>query len=89
LRPLFDVVDYAQKNNTPGSLKKEDIARATGMKGLAASGYAPAPAANSPNIDRLNRRLDEPFIGEVSITGRKGIKENLDRYEKLIKNASR
>ncbi|MDR2690859.1 MAG: hypothetical protein LBB73_00925 [Dysgonamonadaceae bacterium] len=44
---------------------------------------------NAEVTDRLNRRLDEPFIGEVSITGRKGIKENLDRYEKLIKNASR
>jgi hypothetical protein len=77
------------------------------MKGFAAGGYAPAPAANSPNIDnakageqpdlgllisvidRLNRRPDEPFTGEVSITGRKGIKENPDRYGKMIKNASR
>jgi hypothetical protein len=38
LRPLFDAVDYAQKNNTLGFLKKEDIARATGMKGFAAPG---------------------------------------------------
>jgi hypothetical protein len=44
---------------------------------------------NAEVTDRLNRRLDEPFVGEVSITGRKGIKENLDRYDKMIKNASR
>jgi TP901 family phage tail tape measure protein len=44
---------------------------------------------NAEVTDRLNKRLDEPFVGEVSITGRKGIKENLDRYEKMTKNASR
>jgi TP901 family phage tail tape measure protein len=44
---------------------------------------------NAEVTDRLNKRLDEPFTGEVSITGRKGVKENLDRYEKMIKNASR
>ena len=110
MRPLFDVFEEAQKNHTLGSLKKEDIAKAIGIRGFAGGGYTTAPAAlpakasqksnakedGQPDwrllistIDRLNKKLDEPFVGEVSITGRKGIKENLDRYEKLIKNASR
>jgi hypothetical protein len=44
---------------------------------------------NAEVTGRLNRRPDEPFTGEVSITGRKGIRENPDRYGKPIKNASR
>ena len=44
---------------------------------------------NTEVTEKLNKRLDEPFVGEVSITGRKGIKENLDLYERMISNASR
>jgi hypothetical protein len=44
---------------------------------------------NAEVTDRLSKRLDEPFIGEVSITGRKGIKEKMDTYDKMIKHASR
>jgi TP901 family phage tail tape measure protein len=102
LRPVFDVVDYAQRNNTLASLKKEDIAQALGIKGFAAGGYVNHPANGSAPgydlpqletlvsvIDRLNEKLDEPFVGEVSITGKKGIKENMDRYDKMIKQTSR
>ena len=39
--------------------------------------------------EKLNKRLDEPFVGEVSITGRKGVKENLELYDRMISNASR
>lgn len=103
LRPVFDVVDYAQRNNTLSSLKKEDIARALSIKGFASGGYVnPTVVTNNTKeidpaymeslirvIDRLDRKLDEPFVGEVSITGKKGIKENMNLYDQMIKNASR
>jgi hypothetical protein len=44
---------------------------------------------NAEVTDRLNKRLDEPFVGEVTVTGKKGIRENMDLYEKMINNASR
>ncbi|GHU79670.1 phage tail tape measure protein [Bacteroidia bacterium] len=44
---------------------------------------------NAEVTDRLNDRLDEPFVGEVTVTGKKGIKENMDLYNQMIKNASR
>jgi hypothetical protein len=84
-------------------LSKKDIAQALGIKGFSSGGYAnPTVVANNTKeidrsylesliylIDRLDRKLDEPFVGEVSITGRKGIKENMDLYDKMINNASR
>jgi hypothetical protein len=44
---------------------------------------------NMEVTEKLNQKLDEPFVGEVSITGRKGINENMDLYERMINNASR
>ena len=44
---------------------------------------------NAEVTDKLNSRLGEPFVGEVSITGRRGINENMDLYDRMINNASR
>jgi|GEM_PF-964438 len=44
---------------------------------------------NAEVIDRLNKRLDDPFVGEVSITGKKGINENMELYDKMKNNATR
>lgn len=40
-------------------------------------------------IARLERRLKEPFVAVASISGRDGIKNRMDEYERLIKNKSR
>jgi TP901 family phage tail tape measure protein len=44
---------------------------------------------NADTTERLNARLDEPFVGEVYIDGPRGVKKNLDDYDRLIQNASR
>jgi TP901 family phage tail tape measure protein len=41
------------------------------------------------SLNMLNKKLDEPFIGEFSITGEKGFEKVWNEYNKLIKNASR
>ncbi|MDR1339016.1 MAG: phage tail tape measure protein [Prevotellaceae bacterium] len=103
LRPVFDVIDYAQRNNTIHSLEKKDIARALGIKGFDTGGYVNQTMVNNNSpvidpgyfealiavIDRLDKKLEEPFVGEVSITGQRGIKENMDLYNRMINNASR
>jgi len=103
LRPVFDVIDYAQRNNTINSIGKNDIARALGVKGFDSGGYVNQTVNNNNTqelnpayiealiavIDRLDKKLDEPFVGEVSITGRRGIAENMNLYDRMIKNASR
>lgn len=40
-------------------------------------------------IEKLNKRLDEPFEAYSVVSGKKGSYEQTKRYEKLIKNASR
>jgi len=44
---------------------------------------------NAEVTERLNNRLDRPFVGEVSVTGRRGIKENMDLYNRMVENTSR
>lgn len=48
LRPLFDMVDYAQRNNTVSSLSKKDLANALQLpaSGYSSGGYT-SPAASS------------------------------------------
>lgn len=51
--------------------------------------YAAMLARQAEVIEKLNRRLDEPFEAYSVISGKKGSFEQTKRYEKLIKNASR
>jgi hypothetical protein len=44
---------------------------------------------NAQVSDGLLKRLEEPFIGEVSITGRHGIEENMRSYDRMKSNATR
>ncbi len=105
LRPVFDVIDYAQRNNTVSSLKKEDIAKALRIQGYSSGGYTPqvqkyevSRTDNNNNatyerfillMERLEKKMDEPFIGEVSLLGRNGIKEKMDLYNKIKSNTTR
>ena len=51
--------------------------------------YAAMLARQAEVIDKLNRRLDEPFEAYSVISGKNGSFEQTKKYEKLIKNASR
>jgi hypothetical protein len=110
LKPVFDIMDYAQRTGNTAALTGPDMAMAIG--GAPAKNYSlpsgqPAAASGTgtgtgynedmvlvmtgmvKTLDRLNRRLDEPFTGEVAITGQKGFEKVWNDYNKLIKNASR
>jgi hypothetical protein len=108
LKPVFDIMDYAQRTGNTAALTGPDMALAIGgapVKSYSApSGQAVTANGNSAGydenmilimtgmvktLDRLNRRLDEPFTGEVAITGQKGFEKVWNDYNKLIKNASR
>ena len=45
-------------------------------------------AEGNGGIERLNSRLNEPFVTVNTITGDTGIKKAQDEYEKLMKNKS-
>ena len=97
-RPMIEALDYAQRTNTIGSLKADDVSRtitaptviATSNDGKAVSEslktQAIALAGYAAVIRRLNERLDEPFVTVNTITGDTGIKKAQDDYDKLIRN---
>lgn len=107
LRPVFDIMDYAQRTGNVSALTGPDMARALGTS-TPPAGNTPAgqpvisgqTASTNPDVIRalesntrmmaiLNKKLEEPFVGEVYIDGPRGVKQNLTDYDKLIKNATR
>lgn len=101
-RPLIEALDYAQRNNTVGSISSADVSRSITAPMVLANGGAssqPEVIVNVPlnnNSDRelndtlvrLNKRLDEPFVTINTVTGDYGSKKAQDDYDRLIKNKS-
>ena len=101
-RPLLEAMDYAQKNNTIGSLRMEDVSRSITAPMLLASQtpqpvivQQPAPTVvveqnkeYADTMKRLSRRLNEPFVTVNTVTGDHGIQKAQSDYDKLMKNKS-
>ncbi len=96
-RPMIEALDYAQRTNTIGSLRSEDVSRSiTAPQSISriadgspsAAVVASAMAQYSGVIDRLAKRLDEPFVTVNTVTGDAGIKHAQDEYTKLMNNKS-
>ncbi len=103
-RPLINALDYAQRTNTIGSLRAEDVSRSIAPQSTSSAsasqsatqpivvqapqdGLATAALAKyEKTLDRLNRRLDEPFVTVNTVTGDTGIKQAQDEYDQLIRN---
>lgn len=94
-RPLIEALDYAQRNNTIGSLRLGDL----NMSAPSASAPSSSPAATAQMqqlaatnamlmgaIAKLNRRLNEPFVTVNTVTGDTGIKKAQTDYERLMRN---
>lgn len=96
-RPMIEALDYAQRTNTIGSLRSEDVSRSitagqsiSMLADSSTSGalIAAALASNAGVVDRLTRRLDEPFVTVNTVTGPTGIKQAQDEYDMLMRNKS-
>lgn len=97
-RPMIEALDYAQRNNTLGSLRPADVSRSVSapavIAGAASDGQTErlmvAVAAALGNYDgtmaRLTDRLNEPFVTVNTVTGDMGIKEAQDEYQRLMNN---
>ena len=92
-RPIIDALEYAQRTNTIGSIRR--------VSALPAPISLPAPSpdggGNSPDtgvllatyfavLKKLGDRLDEPFVTVNTVTGDRGIKKAQDEYDRLIRN---
>lgn len=96
-RPMIEALDYAQRTNTIGSLKDEDVSRSIratdSMVRMAESDgssalMVAAIAQNAQAVAALNDRLREPIGAVVTVTGDHGIKKAQDEYDNLLKNKS-
>ncbi|MDE7080861.1 MAG: phage tail tape measure protein, partial [Muribaculaceae bacterium] len=93
-RPILEALDYAQRTNTVGRLAAADVSRSlTAPMVIAHAAQAPAASVASDSrlsevVDRLARRLDEPFVTVNTVQGDTGIRQAQLRYQRLISNKS-
>ena len=96
-RPMIDALDYAQRTNTIGSLRTEDVSRSINapaelsrIAGSDSSGalVVAAVAQSSEAVSALTKRLNEPFVTVNTVTGDKGINETREEYDRLMANKS-
>ena len=94
-RPMIEALDYAQRTNTVGSLRPDDVSRAiTANNSLVriaesdgSSALMVAAAVQmSHTVDNLTDRLNEPFITVNTVTGKYGYKQAEDEYTRLMNN---
>lgn len=109
-KAIVNMLDYAQRTNTIGSIKSADVSRSITAPMEIASMQTPLvgavnaiskqtsfdePFVNKSDEDKisdvlnkLNARLDEPFVTVNTVTGDTGIKHAQEEYERLMKNKS-
>ena len=94
-RPMIEALDYAQRTNTIGSLRAEDVSRSIrasdSMVRMAESDgssalMVAAVAQSAQAVDALNNRLKEPLGAIVTVTGDYGINKAQNEYDQYMKN---
>jgi hypothetical protein len=95
---MIEALDYAQRTNTIGTLRSEDVSRTITAPAVIArqsedgrlqrsmAATAAALSEYSSAIDKLNRRLNEPFVTVNTVEGDRGIKRAQDEYDNLMRN---
>lgn len=101
VRPVLDLIDQAQRNNTIGSLTAKDVSAVlSGVASTTNNTYCQqsVPADNGMSvimlkavkvIDSLNKRLDEPIYTYTRATGKMGVNEAQDLVARMKNNVSR
>lgn len=105
LSPFFSLVDYAQRNNTVGSLTANDVSHALGTgavvkatsttanESVQNSGELLAVAgsinSNTKVVQKLNERLDEGIEAFMVMDGERGFDKKYSDYNRLKNNPKR
>ena len=96
-RPMIEALDYAQRTNTIGSLRAEDVSHSIrandSLVRMAESDstsalIVAAVAQNAEAVAALTSRLQQPFVTVNTVTGDRGIKQAQDEYSRLMNNVT-
>lgn len=101
LRPVFDLIDYAQRTGSVSNLTSTDVASV--LPGSSSrTGTTPIVLPSDPDTEQLkllselrvvlallNRRLHDPIVAETYVSGRGGINEAQELVDRMNTNASR
>lgn len=103
VRPMLEALDYAQKTNTIGSISMADVSRSVTYSAIPNASNVPTSIVNNNYnnqinstdnekmiaiLDRLDKRLNEPFVTVNTVSGDLGIQKAQDDYQKLLRNKS-
>lgn len=102
VRPVLDLIDQAQKNNTIGNLTAGDVAQVISPS-INVKSSNPENIISPDNdprmtymlqymlvaIKKLNKKLEEPIFTYTKATGKMGVNEAQKLVEKMNQNASR
>lgn len=105
LAPFFSLLDYAQRNNTIGSLTPADVSHALGTGAVVQAtkttaqesrqnsgellAIAGSLTGNNEVIKRLNEKLDEGIDAFVILDGERGFEQKYSQYLKMKNNSER
>lgn len=98
VRPVLDLIDQAQRNNTIGSLKASDISMVSNPVIYREpeqtiiqqdEGLIIMLRHTNDVITKLSKKLDEPILTYTKATGKMGINEAQKLVKKMNNNASR
>ena len=105
LSPFFSLVDYAQRNNTVGSLTANDVSHALGTGAVVKAtsttanesvqnsgellAVAGSISSNSKVVQRLNERLEEGIEAFMVMDGERGFDKKYSDYNRLKNNPKR
>lgn len=101
IRPVLDLIDQAQRNNTIGSLTAKDISAVLSPTNrMTTNNYYQTAESSSQEstaimlqnikcMEKLLKRLNEPIFTYTKATGKMGVNEAQQLVEKMKNNVSR
>ena len=86
-------LDEAQRTNTIGSLQKPSFSNNSPIvqqqSANRSATISQSSSSESAVLEKLNKRLDEPFVTVNTVTGDRGILRAQKKYEQLMKNTGK
>lgn len=101
IRPVLDLIDQAQRNNTIGSLTAKDVSAVLSPTNrMTTNNYYQTAESSSQEstavmlqnmkcMEKLLKRLNEPIFTYTKATGKMGVNEAKQLVEKMKNNVSR